>query len=118
MQGDIHSIGKNIVATLLFPSGFEVFDLGEDVPIINFINKAKEIEADIIAASALLTITMPEQKNTVEKVKAEGMAAQVETMFGDSPCTAEWIKEIGGDGYAENAFEAVRVVHTLLGINE
>jgi trimethylamine corrinoid protein len=118
IQGDIHKIGKNIVATLLFSSGFEVVDLGEDVPIINFIDKAKEIDADIVAASALLTTTIHGQKEIVKMLKAEGMGTRVKTMFGGAPCTEEWVKEIGGDGYAENALEAVQVAHSLLGLKE
>ena len=116
VQGDIHSIGKNIVATLLFTSHFEVIDLGEDVPVKNFIKKAAEIDADIIAASALLTTTMPGQKLIVEKLKTAGMAPRVKTMFGGAPCSEEWVKQIGGEGYAENAMEAVRVAHSLIGV--
>lgn len=117
VKGDVHSIGKNIVSTLLFASGFEVIDLGEDVPIMDYITKAKEVEADLIAASALLTTTLPGQGEIVKALRAEGLASKIKTMFGGSPCTAEWVEEIGGDGYAENALEAVKVAHTLIGVS-
>jgi len=118
VQGDIHSIGKNIVAAMLFAAGFEVINLGENVPAKVFVNKAKEIKADIVAASALLTTTLPGQRQIVETLQAEGLRSQAKTMFGGAPCTAEWVEEIGGDGYAENAIEAVRVAHRLLGLKE
>ena len=115
VHGDIHSIGKNIVATLLFASGFEVYDLGEDVPIMNFINKAKEVDADIVAASALLTTTIQGQREIVEKLKAEGMRDKVKVIFGGAPCTPEWVKEIGGDGFAENAMKGVELAKKFIG---
>ena len=115
VQGDIHSIGKNIVATLLFASGFDVIDLGEDVSAERFVNKAKEVNADLIGASALLTTTLPSQKKIIEALKAEGMRDKVKVIFGGAPCTPEWVEEIGGDGYAENAIKGVELATKLIG---
>jgi corrinoid protein of di/trimethylamine methyltransferase len=114
VQGDIHSIGKNIVATLLFASGFDVIDLGEDVSAEKFVNKAKEERADLIGASALLTTTLPGQKKIIEALKAEGMRDKVKVIFGGAPCTPEWVEEIGGDGYAENAVKGVELAKRLI----
>lgn len=114
VQGDIHSIGKNIVATLLFASGFDVIDLGEDVSAEAFVNKAKEEGADLIGASALLTTTLPGQKRIIEALKAEGMRDKVKVIFGGAPCTPEWVEEIGGDGYAENAMKGVELAKKFI----
>jgi corrinoid protein of di/trimethylamine methyltransferase len=116
VEGDIHSIGKNLVGAMFFAAGFEVVDLGEDVPPQNFAEKAKEVDADIVGASALLTTTMPNQKSIVEVLKSKGIRSK--TMFGGAPCTPNWVKEIGGDGYAENAMQAVTVAKQLLGMKD
>ncbi len=118
VEGDIHSIGKNIVAAMFFASGYEVIDLGEDVPAEEFAKKAKEVNADIVGASALLTTTLPGQRNVIEALKAEGIRDKVKVIFGGAPCTPEWVKEIGGDGYAENAVQAVIVAKKLLGMKD
>ena len=118
VEGDIHSIGKNIVAAMFFASGFEVIDLGEDVSAENFAKKAKEVGANLIGASALLTTTLPGQKRIIDALKAEGIRDQVKVIFGGAPCTPEWVKEIGGDGYAENAMQGVSVAKRLLGIQD
>jgi trimethylamine corrinoid protein len=115
VEGDIHSIGKNIVATLLFASGFDVIDLGEDVSAEKFVATAKEEGADLIGASALLTTTLPGQKKIVEALKAEGMRDKVKVIFGGAPCTPEWVEEIGADGYAENAIKGVELAKKLIG---
>jgi len=116
VQGDIHSIGKNIVGAMLFAAGFEVLDLGEDVPAENFAKKAKEVGAQLVGASALLTTTKPRQKDIVDALEEEGIRNQVKTIFGGAPCTPEWVKEIGGDAFAGSAMEGVRVARRLLGI--
>jgi len=116
VQGDIHSIGKNIVGAMLFAAGFEVLDLGEDVPAENFAKKAKEVGAQLVGASALLTTTKPRQKDIVDALEEEGIRNQVKTIFGGAPCTPEWVKEIGGDAFAGSAMEGVRVAKRLLGI--
>jgi len=118
VQGDIHSIGKDIVASMLFAAGFEVIDLGEDVPAVEFVEKSKEVDADLVGASALLTTTLPVQKEVVKALEARGMQDKVKTIFGGAPCTPEWVREIGGDGYAENAMEGVKVAKQLLGIGK
>jgi len=115
VQGDIHSIGKNIVGAMFFAAGFEVIDIGEDVPADSFARKAKEVGANLVGASALLTTTISGQRAVVEALKTHGMRDKVKVLFGGAPCTPEWVKEIGGDAYAQNAMEAVRVAKELLG---
>jgi trimethylamine corrinoid protein len=109
VAGDIHDIGKNIVASMLFAAGFEVHDLGKDVPVDQFTKRSKEVRATIVASSALLTTTMPIQREIVKRLIAEGLGDQVKVMVGGAPVTENWAKEIGADGYAENAVEAVTV---------
>jgi corrinoid protein of di/trimethylamine methyltransferase len=118
VAGDIHDIGKNIVAALLFASGFETHDLGKDVPVEEFVNKAKAVDANIVAASALLSTTLPVQHEIVKALVAQGMRDKVKIMVGGAPVTEEWVREIGGDGYAENAVEAVKAAKRLLNIRE
>jgi len=113
--GDIHEIGKNIVATLLRGSGFDVVDIGRDVPIEEFVNKAKELNANIVAASTLMTTTTPLQAAIIKALKEAGMRDKVKTLHGGATVTGEYIESIGGDGYAENAAEAVRVATRLVG---
>jgi corrinoid protein of di/trimethylamine methyltransferase len=116
VAGDIHDIGKNIVGAMLFAAGFEIYDLGKDVATEQFVNKAKEENANIVGASALLSTSLPMQKDLVKGVVAAGFRDKVKFMFGGAPVTQEWTKEIGGDGYAEDAVEATRVAKRLLGI--
>lgn len=116
VEGDIHDIGKNIVASMLVTAGFEVYDIGKDVPSIEFVKKAKEVKADIIGASALLSTTMPVQREIVELLSKEGLKDKIKVMVGGAPATEEWAKEIGADGYAENAVEAVNVAKRILNI--
>jgi corrinoid protein of di/trimethylamine methyltransferase len=118
VQGDIHDIGKNIVAAMLFAAGFDVIDLGKDVPAEEFAKKAKEVGANIVGASALLSTTLPVQKEIIEALKAMGIRDKVKVIFGGAPCTPEWVEEIGGDGYAENAIEAVKVAKRLIGVKD
>lgn len=116
VAGDIHDIGKNIVATMLEASGFEVVDLGVDVPTETFIEKVRELKPDVLGLSALLTTTMLEQKNVIEALKREGLRDKVKVIVGGAPVTEEWTKNIGADGYAEDAIRAVRLVKKLLGL--
>ena len=118
VAGDIHDIGKTIVGALLFAAGFEVFDIGKDVPTEQFVHKAKEVNADIVGASALLSTSLPMQHEIVKACEAEGIRNKVKLMFGGAPVTEEWVREIGGDGYAENAVEAVKVAKKLLKIQD
>lgn len=107
VQGDIHDIGKRIVATMLEVYGFEVHDLGRDVPIEKFIEKTKEVNADIVAASALMTTTMVGQKLLQEALQEAGIRDKVKLMVGGAAVTQEWADQIGADGYAEEVTEAV-----------
>lgn len=112
---DIHDIGKDIVASMLTASGFEVYNLGIDIPNETFVAKVKELKPDILGMSALLTTTMPEQKNVIEMLKAEGLRDSVKVMVGGAPVNREWSDSISADGFAENAVEAVKVAKTLVG---
>ena len=114
VAGDIHDIGKNIVGAMLFAAGFEVFDIGKDIPPEQFVAKAKEVNANLVGASALLSTSLPMQREIVEGIVAAGLRDRVKLIFGGAPVTEEWVKEIGGDGYAENAMEAVNVAKKLL----
>ena len=114
VKGDIHEIGKSIVASLLTAKGFEVFDLGVDVDSEAFIKKVTEEKADILAMSALLPITMPYQAKVIEDLKAKGLRAGVKVMVGGSPVTQEHADRIGADGYADNAVSAVRLAERLM----
>ncbi|MEM1545343.1 MAG: corrinoid protein [Candidatus Methanomethylicia archaeon] len=118
VHGDIHDIGKNIVASMLFAAGFEVYDLGKDVPVEEFVGKAREVNADIIAMSALLSTTLPVQREVIERLSREGLKEKIKVMVGGAPVTKEWAEEIGADGYGEDAIEAVRVAKTLSGVRE
>lgn len=114
VQGDIHEIGKSIVGTMLSANGFDVVDLGADIPNEEFIKKTKEIDADIIGLSALLTTTMPEQKAIIELLKKEGLANKVKVIVGGAPVSQSWADEIGASGYAEDAVAAVSLCKTLM----
>jgi len=118
VAGDIHDIGKSIVATMLFSAGFEVIDIGKDVPVEEFVSKAKETKADIVAMSALLTTTLPAQRDVIEALKKAGLRTRVKVLVGGAPATAKWAEEIGADGYGEDPMEAVRVAKRLLGVNQ
>lgn len=118
VAGDIHDIGKNIVAAMAIAGGFEVHDLGKDVPVEEFLKKAKEVDADIVGASALLSTTLPVQLDIVRAIDAEGLRGRVKVLVGGAPVTEEWVREIGADSYAENAAEAVKVAKRLLGAEQ
>ena len=115
MYNDIHDIGKNMVASMLTAAGFEVENLGVNVPCETFVNKVRELKPDILGLSALLTTTMPEQKKVVEALESEGLRAGVKVLIGGAPVNGEWAAAIGADGFAENAIEAVKVAKELVG---
>jgi len=117
VAGDIHDIGRNIVGAMLFASGFDVLDLGNDVPVEKFVSKAKETGARLVGASALLSTTVPVQREIVDGFVASGLREEVKLIFGGAAVSADWVKEIGGDGFAENAIEAVVVAKKLLKID-
>ena len=114
VEGDIHSIGKNIVATLLTASGFEVIDLGTDVPTWTFIEKVKELEPDILGLSALMTTTMIKQKEIIGALKDTGLREKIKIIVGGAPVTEEWVKEIGADAAGLDAGSAVKLALTLM----
>jgi len=118
VAGDIHDIGKNIVAMMLFTSGFEVYDIGKDIPPEEFVNKARDLDVDIVALSALLTTTLPGQRDVIEALKKAGLKQKVKVIVGGAPATAKWAEESGADGYGEDAIEAVRITKKLLGVKE
>ena len=106
VKGDVHSIGKNIVGAMLKMSGFEVFDLGIDVAASAFVTKAEETGADIIAASALMSTTMPQQKNIIEHLEARGARGKYRVLIGGGSTSQEWADSIGADGYGRTAGDA------------
>ena len=106
VKGDIHSIGKNIVGAMLKMNGFEVFDLGVDVAASAFVSKAEEVSADIIAASALMSTTIPQQKSIIEHLEARGARGKYCVLIGGGSTTQEWADNIGADGYGRTAGDA------------
>jgi len=113
VKGDMHYIGKNIVSLLLEISGFEVHDLGVDVDPFTFIRKAREVNADIIGLSALLTTTLVGQRDVIEALAAQGERDRFKVMVGGGAVTREWAERIGADGYAETAYAAVELAASL-----
>ncbi len=115
VQGDIHEIGKSLVGSMLSAGGFEVYDLGIDVPAEVFVARSREHNADIVALSALLTTTMLRQRDVIEHLTEAGLRERVRVMVGGSPVTQEWADQIGADGFAEDAAGAVVVARRLVG---
>ncbi|MHA2004045.1 MAG: cobalamin B12-binding domain-containing protein [Candidatus Thorarchaeota archaeon] len=115
VDGDIHSIGKDIVATLLEAEGFEVINVGEDVSSEAFVKKVKEHSPDILGLSSLLTATMPAQQEVIEMLDKAGLKDKVKVIIGGAPTTNEWADEIGADGWAGDAVSAVELVKQLVG---
>ena len=115
IEGDIHDIGKTLVATMLSTAGFKVYDLGVDVPVPTFVEKAREVGADIVGVSALLTTTMVKQRDVVEALDDAGLRPKVKVMVGGAPVTQGWADEIGADGYSEDAIGAVALAKRLVG---
>ena len=111
---DVHEIGKNIVATMLSTAGFEVHDIGYDKPAMDFIQKAQEVDADIIAASALMSTTLPYQKDIVEMLESIGKRDKYKIIVGGGAVTPEWADKIHADGYAEYAPGAVKLARSLM----
>jgi corrinoid protein of di/trimethylamine methyltransferase len=113
-KGDIHEIGKILVGTLLTAHGFRVHDLGVDVPGERFAAKAREVGADIVGVSALLTTTMRNQKGVIESLEKAGLRSHVKVMVGGAPVSRGWAAEIGADGYAKDAMSAVVLARQLM----
>ncbi len=114
VAGDIHEIGKRLVCTMLVANGFDLLDLGADVAAETFIEKVRELKPDLLLLSALMTTTMPEQKLVIEALKGGGLRERVKVMVGGAAVSPSWAEEIGADGYAENAIEAVEVAKRLV----
>jgi corrinoid protein of di/trimethylamine methyltransferase len=115
IEGDIHDIGKNLVASMLSANGFEVADLGADVKLERFIQSALDTKADFICLSALLTTTMLGQRRFMETLKERGLRGQFKVLVGGAPVNQKWADSIGADGYAENAPAAVKLAKSLRG---
>lgn len=115
IQGDTHDIGKNLVRIMLESAGYEMHDLGRDVVLQRFIDKAKEINADVIAISTLMSTTMPRMGQVIEMLEAEGIRNRIKVIIGGAPISLAFARKIGADGYAANAVDAVKVVNRLMG---
>jgi corrinoid protein of di/trimethylamine methyltransferase len=117
VEGDIHEIGKSLVGTMLSASGFQVYDLGVDVPLSKIIAKTKEVDADIIGLSALLTTTMVKQMELINELDKNGLSKKIKVMVGGAPVTRDWAQKIEADGYSEDAIGAVTIAKQILGIS-
>jgi trimethylamine corrinoid protein len=116
VSGDIHDIGKNIVAAMLFAAGFEVVDLGTDVSIDDFVSRSGEVGAKIVGSSALLSTTLPVQREIVNEFVKRKIRDRHKLLVGGAPATEQWAKEIKADGYAPNAVDAVKLAKSVLGL--
>ncbi len=114
VKGDLHDIGKNLVASMLEGAGFRVVDLGADVPADKFIEAVEKEKPNLLCMSALLTVTMPAMKTTIEALNQAGVREKVKVMVGGAPVTPEYAAEIGADGYADNASTAVAKARELI----
>lgn len=116
VAGDLHTIGKNIVIMMLKTAGFEVFDLGVDVPSETFIEKAKEYNVDIVGISALLTTTVARQKEILELLDGADLRKKIKVIIGGAPITQSWADKIGADAYAPDASAAVNIARRFVGV--
>lgn len=114
VKGDVHEIGKDIAITMLRAAGFEVHDLGRDVNALDFVKRAEEVRADVIGASALMTTTMPAQKELVDILVAKGLRDKYHVILGGAPVTSEWVAEAGADSWGEDAGTAVRILEQVM----
>jgi len=118
VKGDLHDIGKNLVAMMLEGAGFEIIDLGTDVPPEKFVEAVRDQGAQILALSALLTTTMPSMKNTIDALNAAGLRGQVKVMVGGAPVTQNYADQIGADGFSSDASRAVATAKGLVSIKD
>ena len=116
VEGDTHDIGKNLVRIMMETAGFEMYDLGRDVPLDDFVTKAKEVNASLVMMSTLMTTTMMGMPEVIKKLEEAGIRDQVKVMIGGSPISRKYADDIGADGYSANAVEAVKVAKQLLGM--
>jgi len=114
VEGDIHEIGKSLVGTMLTAAGFEVYDLGVNVPADKIMAKVEEVDADLVGLSALLTTTMVRQKEVIEAMDKKGMRNKTRVMVGGAPVTSDWVQKIEADGYSEDAIGAVNAAKNLM----
>ena len=114
VRGDIHELGKNLAVAVFEAEGFQVIDLGVDVPPERFAEAVEQYNADVVGMSALMTTTMLEQRNVVEELKRRGLRDRVIVVAGGAPVTEEWVREIGADVWGRDAFETVRIVKEML----
>jgi corrinoid protein of di/trimethylamine methyltransferase len=114
VNGDVHGIGKNIVAIVLETNGFEVVDIGVDNPSLKFVEEAEKVKADVIGLSSLMTTTMPSQKEVIDILEEMNLRQKYFVIIGGGPVTKEWADKIGADGYAGSAFQAVEIIKKLL----
>lgn len=117
VQGDMHDVGKNIVVLMLEANGFEVIDLGVDVPTQTFIKMATEIDADVIGMSALLTTTMPKINEVINNLKEAGLEGRFKTIIGGAPINQSFADQVGADAYGHDAIDAVEKIRKLVGKN-
>ena len=113
VKGDLHSIGKDLVATMLKTEGYEVIDLGVDISSLDFMEKAVQLNAHSIALSALLTTTMAAQKEVIEAMDTNGVRDRFKVIVGGAPVNQAWAEEIGADAYGENAVAAVKIINNF-----
>ncbi|SDH97259.1 methyltransferase cognate corrinoid proteins [Desulfosporosinus hippei DSM 8344] len=116
VEGDTHDIGKNLVRIMLETAGFEMYDLGRDVPLQSFVQKAKDVDAQLICLSTLMTTTMPGMKEVVDILVKEGIRDKVKVMIGGGPLSQAYCNQINADGYAVNATGAVTLAKQLVGM--
>ena len=118
VEGDIHDIGKSLVGAVLMANGFEVIDLGVDVPTDKLVEKVKELKPDVVGLSALMTTTMLNQEKVIKKLEEAGVRETVKVIVGGAPVTEEWANKIGADAYGADALDAVKKAKKLLGVKE
>jgi methylmalonyl-CoA mutase cobalamin-binding domain/chain len=114
VESDVHSIGKDLVASFLFSNGFEVYNLGVEVTAEQFITRAEEVGAQIIGLSSLLTMSMDFQRQVIDALKKRGLREKYKVIVGGSPTSEDWADQIGADGWADDAIEAVKLVKELI----
>jgi len=117
VEGDVHDIGKKIVAAMLTAAGYEICDLGTDVPTEKVLQEVMDQKPEVLGLSAMLTTTMQEQKSILEKLEENGMKDQIKVIVGGAPVSSRWAENIGADGYSDSAMEAVKLVNRLLAVN-
>ncbi len=114
VESDVHSIGKDLVASFLFSNGYEVYNLGVDVPADEFIKKAEEVQADVIGLSSLVTLSMDFQKQVIDELKKRGLKEKYKVIVGGAPTSEDWAEQIGADAWADDSLEAVNRINQLI----